>query len=110
MREVTIEGTTWKVRSLKRKDLEKLKKYGFTVWGWKPNMKQIEERIDGKMEKISVPDVENMMKGQEKALKMIFGEKILDELDDAGGNKAIREVWRAVRDETWGNEEEEKNS
>lgn len=86
MREVSIEGKTFNVRPLKRKEIKELKKQGFKMGAIEND--QMDDWIDRLIE-ISLP-------GQ------------LDEIDDLPP-KASYKIFEAILKESFGDKAEEKN-
>lgn len=88
MREIEINGRTFKVRSLKRKEIKALRKQGFILIDLKP---------------------ENAEEAQDKVFEMVFGPDDIAAIDEMD-NRDVMILWRAILAETYGAPEEEKNS
>ncbi len=88
MREIEIDGTTFNVRGLKRKEVKKLKKDGFNIMGGLD-----QDQADDAMDKV---------------FELIFDESEIEQLDDLVFSKAM-EIWVTVLKETFGAKDEEKN-
>jgi len=88
MREVTFGGQTFEVRALKRREVKQLKKDGFNLNFITP------EQADDCMDRV---------------FEMVFSMAELAAVDDLDQHEAIK-LWNAVLRETYGAEDEEKNS
>lgn len=102
MRKVTIAGKEYEIRGLKRSEIRgPLKQYGFRTMMW-----LIPEREeDGK----KLPDLDLVEEGQDAVLSLVLGEETVSEIDEAGGNAALKEAFVAITRETYGDKDEEKN-
>jgi len=100
MRTVEIEGVKIDVRSIKRKErrAKDLDKYGYHAGFFAPPVNE-----DGTV------DMELFETGRDVVLELVLGEGAIDKIDDAAGEAGIREAWKAIIDETYGNRDEEKN-
>jgi len=103
MRKITIAGKDYDVRGLKRSEIRgQLKQYGFKTMMWIIP----EKEENGK----KVPDLDLIEDGQALALELVLGPDKVAEIDEAGGNAALKEAFIALSKETYGDKDEEKNS
>ena len=86
MRELTIEGKTFTIRPLKRKEMKALKKQGFNLAKLDP------ETMDDHLDQI---------------LEMVLPGR-LEEIDDLPP-KATNDIFSAILKESYGDKTEEKN-
>lgn len=88
MRNVEVEGEKISVRGLKRKEVKALKKKGFDIGELK--VEQVDDLLD-------------------LVFPMIFSKKEIELIEDSP-YKNCTHLWTAIIAETYGSEEEEKNS
>jgi hypothetical protein len=85
----TGESRTLNIRALKRKEIKTLSGLGYSYIGCVPKMETAGEAVD-------------------KALEAVLDEQTLAFLDECD-NSAVKDTWRAVLKETYGDKDEEKN-
>ncbi len=91
MQKIDIPGGVLEIRGLKRKELKKLRKYGYKNTSFSPAEDvDLDEAID-------------------KILELVLTKTELDLLDDAEPRHA-NEAWLAIIKETYGDPAAEKNS
>ena len=96
MRKVTIERSDTKetldiqMRPLKKKEIKKLKDYGYSILGCMPTYAQSDDAVD-------------------KGLELVLDKDAMDFLDDCDP-KEIKRVWSEMLKETYGDKDEVKNS
>lgn len=88
MRTVIIDGRSFEVRGLKRKQVKQLKRDGFNLTDLKP------ETADDAMDAV---------------FAATFGDADLSAIDEMRNGDALR-LWTAILKETFGAPDEEKNS
>ena len=90
MQKIDIPGGVLEIRGLKRKELKKLRKYGYKNTSFDPPKDvDLDEAID-------------------KILELVLTKTELDLLDDVEPRYA-NEAWLAIIKETYGSGEQEKN-
>ena len=87
MREIAVGGTTFQVRSLKRKEVKQLKKDGFNLADLGPH---------------------NADDAMDKAFELAFTPNEVALIDDLSNSEALA-IWVALIKETVGAADEEKN-
>lgn len=90
MRIVTVNGRDIEIRSLTGKEIKLLKKYGYGPVLYLPEYETVNESVD-------------------VAVELVLSESDLDHVESCPASEKIR-VWEAIKDETYGNQDEEKNS
>ena len=88
-REIELDGQKFIARSLKRKELKKLRKEKGIV--------------------LSNLDVEKAEEAMDVVFEMVFTEEENEKIDDLDNSKAMH-LWTEILKETYGSYEEEKNS
>jgi hypothetical protein len=100
MREIKLGGDVYQVRGLIRRDLTaELKKLGYSRWGWEPPTGE-----DGEV------DSDKSGVGMDLILETVLGEEKTKEIEEKHSLAGLRNVWRGILKETYGAEDEEKNS
>jgi len=95
MRKVTIKQTNppkkrqVSLRPLKRGEIKKLAKFGYTYLGCHPKLDTAQDAVDKALDMVLTPD----------------DQKFLDECD----NKQVKDLWSELLKETYGDPEEAKN-
>jgi len=105
MREVTIENTVFKVRSLRRAEIREhnLKEYGYLLRGYEPPT--LPAGDDGN----KAVDWDKAAEGQIKVLDLVIDGGTAA-VDRVGGHAGVNRAWWAVIAETYSLPGEEKNS
>lgn len=97
MRDVTIGETKIKVRGLTIKEIKKLKEEGQALTIMGPDVRKM------------AIDLDLAEKTMNRVLEITIPPEKITELEDQPATETHK-VWRAVLDETYGSETEEKNS
>jgi hypothetical protein len=100
MRRVEVGGEIFEVRGLRLSEVSaaKMRKLGYGRFRFRPELKEGDD-LDKQLSEI-----------MDAALMTALGEAVYWRVDEAGGLSGLSKVWRAIVDETYGIEGEEKNS
>ncbi|MCP3943226.1 MAG: hypothetical protein GY710_17300 [Desulfobacteraceae bacterium] len=90
MKTIPIDNRNIPVRPLTRGEIKELKEYGFTIFGCAPTLETADESV-------------------EKVFNFVLHEDDIKYLDTLPNRNSVA-VWKEIIKETYGAEEEEKNS
>jgi len=98
MREIEIGGKVFEVRGLRLSEIcdKKMRRLGYGRFAFRPE--------------INGDDQDRLGEIMDVALMAVLGAEGCEAVDRAGGVKGLQAAWKAIMAETYGGEDEEKNS